>query len=170
MATTTSSSPILAGLDQAIAAVEAEARALQQQYAQGQALGEAHRGAPLPPSAGYAPPPAPSAAPYEGAAAPGAYPAAAPQPAQATDAQGRTLEDLTLFLSRLKQMKDWLQQDDRLLPIVDQYIGQRVHAMEKRTNAVNMRLAVITTIAGAALGWLTSLAQTPSSLLHAVFR
>jgi hypothetical protein len=88
---------------------------------------------------------------------------------QATDGQGRTLEDLTVFLSRLKQMKEWLEHDERLLPIVDEYIGQRVKAMEKRTNAVNVRLAVITTVAGALLGWLTALAQNPATIVHSLF-
>jgi hypothetical protein len=154
-ATRTTTSPLIAGLDRAIAEIEAEARALQQQYTQGQALGGVYRGAP-------SPPPAPGAA-----APPQSLPA--PEAGVAVE-QGRTLEDLALYVSRLKQMKDWLEQDERLLPIVDQYIGQRVSAMEKRTNVLNMRLAVITTVAGAALGWLTSLAQTPSALLHAIFR
>ena len=81
------------------------------------------------------------------------------------DAQGHSLEDLTVFLSRLKQMKDWLQDDQRLLGVVDGYIGQRVTAMEKRSNAFNIQLAVITTVVGAALGWLLSAVSGPSQLL-----
>jgi hypothetical protein len=138
----TTSSPVLAGLDRAIEVVEAEARALRQQQTPGQALGGAQRGGPVAP---------------------------APPQSAAEASPGRTLEDLTVYLARLKQMKDWLQQDERLLPIVDDYIGQRVHAMEKRTNATNLRLSVITTVAGAILGWLTSLAATPSALMHAFF-
>jgi hypothetical protein len=147
MAQQTTTSPLLAGLDEAIAAVEAEARALQQQVAR-QGTSESVRGGPRP------------------APAPGAWPV---DKSAVTDSHGRTLEDLAVFLSRLNQMKEWLQHDDRLLPVLDQHIGQRVRAMEKRTNALNMRLAVITTVAGAVLGWLTSLAQSPASLLHAVF-
>jgi hypothetical protein len=136
---------LLAGLDEAIAAVEAEARTLQQQAAR-QGPSDGVRGR-VPAS--------------------GAIAAGAPAPAPAAESQGQTFEDMAVFLSRLKQMKEWLQEDDRMLTIVDNYIGQRVRAMEKRTNAVNLRLAVITTAAGAALGWLTSLAQTPAALLHA---
>jgi hypothetical protein len=84
------------------------------------------------------------------------------------DAQGHSLEDLTVFLSRLKQMKDWLQDDQRLLGVVDGYIGQRVTAMEKRSNAFNIQLAVITTLVGALLGWILSAVSGPSQLLSLI--
>lgn len=79
---------------------------------------------------------------------------------------GQTLEDLTMLLARLKQIRDWFQQDQRLLPIVDEYIGKQVKASEQRTNAHNTRLAVITTLVGAILGWLISaVSSTPVELL-----
>ena len=78
---------------------------------------------------------------------------------------GPSLEDLTVFLSRLKQMKEWLQEDARLLPLVDGVIGQHVKAAEKRANALNVQMAVITTLVGALLGWLLSSVQGPASLL-----
>jgi hypothetical protein len=81
-----------------------------------------------------------------------------------------SLEDLTVFLSRLKQMKEWLQEDARLLPIVDGVIGQHVQAAEKRTNALNVQIAVITTLVGALLGWLLSSVQGPAPLLHVFAR
>jgi hypothetical protein len=79
-----------------------------------------------------------------------------------------SLEDLTVFLSRLKQMKEWLQEDARLLPVVDGVIGQHVKAAEKRANALNVQIAVITTLVGALLGWLLSSVQGPASLLSQV--
>jgi hypothetical protein len=87
--------------------------------------------------------------------APGAQRSAAAA-AMPTSTDGKSLEDLTVFLARLKQIKEWFTQDVRLLPIIDEYIGQRVQAMEKRTNAFNARVAVISTIAGAIVGWVIS--------------
>ena len=120
---------------------------------------------------GYSAPPAPPQA--ESAAPSGAFggyaapppPAAAPAPPRA-----RPLEDLDVFVSRLRQFKEWLQQDPRLLAVVDEYIGQRVQKMEARQTRQNVRLAIITTVAGAILGWLTSLAGTPTMLMHLLIR
>jgi hypothetical protein len=141
MAATTATSPLLAGIDRAIELAEAEARAIQEGAPAGQMRGGG-----------------PAAAPAPAAEAAGA----------SAQAQTHTLEDLTVFIARLKQMKEWLQQDERLLPVVDSYIGQKVQAMEKRTNAANIQLAVITTIGGALLGWLISALQSPSAILHAI--
>jgi hypothetical protein len=82
---------------------------------------------------------------------------------------GRSLEDLTVFLSRLKQIKEWFTQDQRLLPLVDEYIGQRVSSMEKRTNTVNTFVAVGTTIVGALLGWLVSALSSPANIWQSIF-
>jgi hypothetical protein len=77
-----------------------------------------------------------------------------------------SLEDLTVFMVRLKQMKDWLQQDPRLLDIVDDCIKQHVQGMELRVSRQNFRLAVLSTIGGAILGWLLSALQTPGGVFH----
>ena len=138
----TTSSQLVADIDRAIERVEAEARALQ---AQSPSAGAVRGG----------PPPAPAPA---GAASATVGVAAKP-----------TLDDLTVFLSRLKQMKEWLQEDERLLPVVDGVIGQQVKAAEKRANALNVQIAVITTLIGALLGWLLSSVQGPASLLSHVF-
>jgi hypothetical protein len=119
MAYELTSSELLAGVNKAIAQLEAQAKELQ-----AAPYGSASRGAPA------------------AAAAPGA-----PAP---------SLDDLALTLSRLKQIKDWFEHDQRLLPIVDSFIGQKVKASEKRTNTLNLWLAVATTVIGAVLGWLAS--------------
>lgn len=80
----------------------------------------------------------------------------------------RSLDDLDLIVTRLKQLKEWLQQDPRLLPLVDDFIGGQVQKMEQRLNRRNWWLAVGTTVAGAVLGWLISLLGTPVTLLHLV--
>jgi hypothetical protein len=98
--------------------------------------------------------------------------AVAPGPS-ATDGTPPTapsLEDLTVFMVRLKQMKDWLQQDPRLLDIVDDCIKQHVHGMELRVSRQNFRLAIVSTIGGAILGWLLSALQAPAGVLHLIAR
>jgi hypothetical protein len=76
------------------------------------------------------------------------------------------LEELDLFIARLQQVKQVLQQDPRLLPLIDEYIGQQVKAMEKRQSAYNIRLTIIATLAGAILGWLVSALASPIVLWH----
>jgi len=126
MAYELTSSEVLAGVNKAIAELEAQAKELQ------------------------------AAAPY-GSASRGA-------PAAAIPLTGPSLDDLALTLSRLKQIKDWFEHDERLLPVVDSFIGQKVKASEKRTNAINLWIAAATTVVGAILGWLISV--LPAHLPH----
>jgi hypothetical protein len=126
MAYERTNSGLLAGIDKAIAQLEAQAKELQ------------------------------AATPYGSAQRGAAAGAAAPAP---------SLDDMALTISRLKQIKDWFEHDERLLPVVDSFIGQKVKASEKRANAVNAWIAVATTIVGAILGWLVSSLQSPTALL-----
>jgi hypothetical protein len=153
---TSPASPLIAGLDRTIAIIEAEVRERKEQAGPQGAVRGGY-GAPLPP--GAPPAPAPSAQAV-GSQIGGSQAAGAPV---------RSLEDMALFLSRLKQIRDWLEQDDRLLPVVDNYIGQQVLAAEKRGNARDMRMAVATTLVGAVLGWLTASLAAPNTMLHAMF-
>lgn len=89
------------------------------------------------------------------------------------DDEGEQLEDLQTFVYRIHQFYDWLKQDTRLIPIVDDAIGKRVRALEAkqeqvvaRQNRQNYALAIVTTIAGVILGWAVSLLGTPASLVH----
>ena len=77
-----------------------------------------------------------------------------------------SVQDLNLFLTRLTQIHDLMQQDPRLLEVVDASIGQQVQAMEKRQQHANIQMAVITTLVGAILGWLTAALASPLALLH----
>lgn len=131
-------SPLLAGIDKAIQEIEQQ---LQQQEAEQQAPGASRGGGALP-----------GAPPLPGAPA--------PQPINAQ----QSIEDLSLFLSRLRQIRDWLQQDNRLLPVVDEFIGQKVSASTKRSNQFNLALAAITTVIGAILGWLVSAFGSPTTI------
>ena len=79
---------------------------------------------------------------------------------------GEQMDDLDLFIRRLKQMRDWLRQDPRLLPVVDDAIGKQVRDLERRQTWQNYRLAFATTVGGALLGWLISLLGTPTTVLH----
>jgi hypothetical protein len=80
-----------------------------------------------------------------------------------------TLEELELFVGRLRQIKEWLVEDTRLLHIVDAHVGQHVHAMEKRQSLQSIWSSVITTLVGAILGWLTSTLASPITLWHLLF-
>ena len=82
--------------------------------------------------------------------------------------ESASLGELTLFVTRLRQIRDWLQQDSRLLPVVDEFIGQQVAASEKRNTRRNVAIAGVTTVIGAVLGWLLSSLAAPSSLLSQV--
>jgi hypothetical protein len=130
MAQVAAQSPVIAGIDAAIADIE---RKIRDQQATGAAPGGVSR------SGGVALPPA----------APGA-------PASQAPSAEQSIEDMSLFLSRLRQIRDWLQQDNRLMPVVDGFIGQKVTASEQRSNRLNIILAAITTVIGAVLGWLAS--------------
>jgi hypothetical protein len=80
-----------------------------------------------------------------------------------------TLDDLDLFIGRLRQIKEWLQRDRRLREVVDTYMSQQMQAIEKRQTVQNVWLAVITTLAGAVLGWLSSALASPVTLWHLLF-
>ncbi len=136
MADVDTKSPLLAGIDKAIEEIEQRVRQEQ----------EAERSAP-------------------GAARGGSVAAPAPAAPQPVSPQ-QSIEDLSLFLSRLKQIRDWLQQDIRLLPVVDEFIGKKVSQSEKRSNRNNLVLAGVTTVVGAVLGWLVSALGTPDALLR----
>jgi hypothetical protein len=183
MSTPYGQSTVIEGIDQAIQSIEEQIRS--QQIAPGQIPpGEEQErrdqngavGSVLPPVPVQAPAPAPQA---PGAAYPGAYaptpPQSQPAPRQSAPAgtaqgvlESASLDELTLFVSRLRQIRDWLQQDSRLLPVVDEFIGQQVAASEKRNTRRNVTIASITTVVGAVLGWLLSSLATPSGLLSQV--
>ena len=78
------------------------------------------------------------------------------------------LDDLEVFAQRLKQIKRWLEQDRHLLTVVDDHISQQAHLVAQRQARQNRRLAVLTTVGGAIIGWLLSSAQTPLQVLHSI--
>ncbi|HUY79978.1 MAG TPA: hypothetical protein VMV29_24630 [Ktedonobacterales bacterium] len=91
------------------------------------------------------------------------------------DDEDEQLRELQTFVYRIRQIYDWLKQDARLIPIVDDAIGKRVRELERkqeqviaRQNQQNYALAIVTTLVGAILGWLISLLGTPASLVHAI--
>jgi hypothetical protein len=176
-------STVIEGIDQAIQSIEEQIRSQQVPTGQIPPSEEQERrdqdgaaGSITPPPPIQAPAPAPQApgSPYPGAYAP-TPPQSQPAPRQAAPsgtAQGvlesASLSELTLFVSRLRQIRDWLQQDSRLLPVVDEFIGQQVAASEKRNNRRNVAIAGVTTVIGAVLGWLLSSLAAPSNLLSQV--
>jgi hypothetical protein len=166
-----SQSTVIEGIDQAIQSIEEQIRTQQAPADQIPAAGEQER---RDEPAGSVAPPPPVSAPapaYPGSNA-SPPPQSQPAPRQAAPAgtaqgvlESASLDELTTFVSRLRQIRDWLQQDSRLLPVVDEFIGQQVAASEKRNTRRNVTIAAITTVAGALLGWLLSSLATPSGLL-----
>jgi hypothetical protein len=134
---------MMAGLDQILEVIEAQA---QDERGRGIDGGERSAETPITVRAGHG---------------------VSPTPASSSKA---SIEDLTLFMVRLRQMKAWLEQDGRLLAVVDDCIRQRVSAMERHTNRFNLTMAVLGTFAGAVLGWLLSAAQSPEMVLQTLFR
>jgi hypothetical protein len=53
-----------------------------------------------------------------------------------------------------------------MLELVDDYIGDRVHAMERRVNRFNVGLTVVSMLGGGVLGWILSAVQGPGILLR----
>lgn len=128
----TTPSPMIAGIDRAIALLEERAKALSAQEPE-ELLGR-RRGVPGP------------------------------------EEEPRPLEELDLLIARLQQIKEHLLQEPRLLPLIDEYIGQQVRAGEKRQAVQSRHLAIVTTVAGVALGWLAAGLATPASLWHLLLR
>ena len=175
MSTPYSQSAVIEGIDQAIQSIEEQIRS-QQVYGGQVPAGEEQERREQDGVAGSAAPAPPVQAPgtaYPGSNAP-TPPQSQParQAAPVATAQGAlesaNLDELKLFVSRLRQIRDWLQQDNRLLPVVDEFIGQQVAASEKRNTRRNVAIASITTVVGAILWWLLSSVATPSGLLGQV--
>lgn len=80
-----------------------------------------------------------------------------------------TLDDLDLFVARLCQVKEWLQQDPHLLQTVDIHMNQHIKAMERRQRVQDVWQSIITTLVGALLGWLSSALASPITLWHLLF-
>lgn len=76
------------------------------------------------------------------------------------------IDELEVFLQRLQQIQIWLAQDHQLLTVVDEHIGQQARLFEHHRLHNERTLAMITTLAGAILGWLLSGVATPLQVLH----
>lgn len=79
------------------------------------------------------------------------------------------LDELEVFAQRLTQIIRWLEHDHDLLTVVDQHIGQQGKQLDQQRARRDSRLAVITTVGGAILGWLISAAATPLQVLQRFF-
>ena len=77
---------------------------------------------------------------------------------------GAQLDELGDTIDHLTQIKQWLQSDQRLLTVIDDYVGKHVGAQTRALKRQNVVLSVGMTIVGAILGWLMSI-LVPASLL-----
>ena len=92
-----------------------------------------------------------------------------PRRGELEDDTTQQLEDLDLFITRLQQIKEMLQQDPQLLAPIDEHIGSQVRAMEKHQSAQNIKQAITTTVAGTLLDWLVSALVSPVVFWHLLF-
>lgn len=120
------------------------------------ALPKRTRGEPPPPPApgAFAPPPA-QAAPAPATAAPPRFGAAPAMPTQ-----GEIVAGLDQRVSRLMQVRDWIQQDGDIARLLDTVIGNQVRSSERRQARMNIILNVIFLVAG----WALSVIATPSAI------
>jgi hypothetical protein len=80
------------------------------------------------------------------------------------DSGQRRLDELEVFAVRLKQIYEWLKGDSQMITLVDRFLSDHFRQVEQRSMKRDYRVATVTTIIGAILGWLLSV-LLPASLL-----
>jgi hypothetical protein len=65
--------------------------------------------------------------------------------------------ELEVTIDHLTQIKEWLQRDQHLLTVIDDYVGKHVGAQTRALKRQNALLSVGMTLVGAILGWLLSI-------------
>ena len=94
---------------------------------------------------------------------------------QEPDGAAWKLQELELLIVRLQQIKDILNTDPRLMPLIDDHIGAHVQAQTQHLRAehaaseqhqwrANLWLSVATTLVGALIGWFFSALSSPNAL------
>jgi len=66
-------------------------------------------------------------------------------------------DELEITIDHLTQIKEWLQRDEHLLTVIDDYVGKHVGAQTRILKRQNLILSGGMTIVGAILGWLLSI-------------
>jgi hypothetical protein len=74
------------------------------------------------------------------------------------------LDRWDLFLAHIQQLREMLEREPKLVPIVDDFIGQRYRRLERRQWGIN----ALFTLGGAILGWIVSAVGSPQAALNAL--
>lgn len=73
-------------------------------------------------------------------------------------------------IERLRVIRSWLIEDERLLALVDAAMGNYVLQAERRASRLNIILSICTTLGGVLLGWIASTIAPPPQLWYLVWR
>jgi hypothetical protein len=79
----------------------------------------------------------------------------------ATPAVREIVEEIDRRISRLEQVRDWIDEDEYLAHLIDSVIGKKVKASEQRQARRNIIVNVIFLL----LGWLLSILATPANIV-----
>jgi hypothetical protein len=79
------------------------------------------------------------------------------------------LTNLESLLARLQQIKSWLENDTALKTALSLHLTNDNERNQRREAHREWAIAIITTLVGVILGWLSSIAAPPSTVWHAIF-
>jgi hypothetical protein len=97
---------------------------------------------------------------YGGVAAPVPQAPPAPSAAAPLPKQQTTVASLDQRITRLIQVRDWIQEDGDIARLIDTVIGRQVRSSERR----QARFAIVLNVIFLLAGWLLSLVATPGHL------
>jgi hypothetical protein len=78
-----------------------------------------------------------------------------------TPAAREIVEEIDHRISRLEQVRDWIDEDEYLAQLIDSIIGKQVKTSEQR----QARRNIIVNIVFLLLGWLLSILATPANMV-----
>ncbi len=76
------------------------------------------------------------------------------------------LDNLETLAVRLQRIKSWLENDPTLKTVLNQHLTTVNEQNQQREASRAWSIAIVTTIIGVVLGWLSSLLAAPATLWH----
>jgi primosomal protein N'' len=78
-----------------------------------------------------------------------------------TPAAREIVEEIDRRISRLEQVRDWIDEDEYLAHLIDSVIGKQVKTSEQRQARKNIIMNIVFLL----LGWLLSILATPANIV-----